>query len=371
MISRQGVRGTRQGIPGGFVLGRVGGKSGRVGLIPLDGLALATANATGNPTAGANNASANGITMLANSGTWSSLTAYATGSIVRYLAGFYAAINDVGPSATTPAADTTNWVYLSIIDSTDLDAAFGSTRGMMLYRDTGGWTILPIGATGYLLNSSGIPQWSAPASFVGATGATGAVGVSTTGATGATGAVGVSTTGATGATGAVGVSTTGATGATGVQGATGTVGPITGVTDGSDAAAGKVGEYISSQVLSGAAVSLTSGTVANVTSIALTAGDWDVWGNVAFTGGAATTLTYANASINTTSATQPTPPGNGAFASAVPGGAALFSTDDLFLPVGMTRISVSGNQTVYLIARASFGISTCVAYGFIGARRRR
>ncbi len=47
-----------------------------------------------------------------------------------------------------------------------------------------------------------------------------------------------------------------------------------------NAAAGYVGEIIKSVIASGSAVTATSNAASNVTSIALTAGDWDVWGNV-------------------------------------------------------------------------------------------
>jgi hypothetical protein len=53
-----------------------------------------------------------------------------------------------------------------------------------------------------------------------------------------------------------------------------TVHDIVGVTDASDAPAGSVGQYVSSLVASGAAVSLVSGTPKTMTSISLTAGDW-------------------------------------------------------------------------------------------------
>ena len=57
-----------------------------------------------------------------------------------------------------------------------------------------------------------------------------------------------------------------------------------GVTDGSDAAAGQFGEVISSIVL-GPGVTLTTIVPATVTTISLTAGDWDVQGEVWVTAG--------------------------------------------------------------------------------------
>ena len=51
---------------------------------------------------------------------------------------------------------------------------------------------------------------------------------------------------------------------------------IVGVTDGSSAAAGNVGEYVRSY---GSGTSAVNGQFVNITSIALSAGDWDVSGN--------------------------------------------------------------------------------------------
>lgn len=145
--------------------------------------------------------------------------------------------------------------------------------------------------------------------------------------------------------------------------------PITGTIRGTgtnnNASAGIVGEYIESKVVSGSAVSLTTATSANVTSISLTAGDWDVEGsvNVAAVGG---TFTSRGAGINTTSATIPTD------------GSELLNTtlttaQNVTIPFSATRvrISVSSTTTVYLVTRATFAAGTVTAYGQITARRVR
>lgn len=146
---------------------------------------------------------------------------------------------------------------------------------------------------------------------------------------------------------------------------------LVGTTTNDNAAAGSVGEYISSTVLVGSAVSLSSSATANITSISLTAGDWDVEGNIVFNPAGSTTTTLATAAINTTSATLPTAPGAGAYNfwfTSSAGTAAGFAPA---LPTGMTRISLASTTTVYLVAQATFGVSTETAYGFIGARRAR
>lgn len=150
-------------------------------------------------------------------------------------------------------------------------------------------------------------------------------------------------------------------------------GGIVGTTTNNNAASGNVGEYVSSSVASGSAVSLTTNVDANVTSISLTAGDWDVQGNVCFTANNSTSFTNFYGWISTTSATMPTRPNSGAISAVVvpatvpaSGGSA-----DPSLAVSRIRLSLSGTTTVYLSAKANFTVSTTGAYGFIGARRVR
>jgi hypothetical protein len=147
-----------------------------------------------------------------------------------------------------------------------------------------------------------------------------------------------------------------------------TPGQLNGTTTNDNALAGNVGEFVSSTVLLGAAVPLTTATAANVTSISLTPGDWDVWGTVAYIPGVATTYQSIYAWINTVSATAPTVPDAGAENSIA---AAMTTGATQILPTGMTRISIAVTTTVYLGAYANFGVSTLAAYGFIGARRAR
>lgn len=136
-----------------------------------------------------------------------------------------------------------------------------------------------------------------------------------------------------------------------------------------NATAGNIGEYVSSTVLIGSAAPLTTATFGNVTSISLTAGDWDVWGNVGLVPAGTTTYTgFYGGAISTTSGTPNVSPNGGANVSfandAFTGVSAVFV-------VGQMRISLASTTTVYLLAVANFGVSTMGAYGFIGARRAR
>ena len=74
--------------------------------------------------------------------------------------------------------------------------------------------------------------------------------------------------------------------------------PLTGVTDGSDAAAGQIGEIISGVNTTGSAI--PASTPQNVVAIALTAGDWDVFGELWFTPAGATMTSLVGA-LNPTS----------------------------------------------------------------------
>ena len=142
---------------------------------------------------------------------------------------------------------------------------------------------------------------------------------------------------------------------------------IEGTATNDSATAGYVGEVVSSSVASGSAVSLTTSITANVTSISLTAGDWDVTGQVAFQFSAAPTAIIAN--INTTSATLGTvgitSPYSSLQSTTFTSGATQFQG----LPMG--RLSLSATTTVYLLAYATFASGTSSAYGWIWARRAR
>ena len=143
---------------------------------------------------------------------------------------------------------------------------------------------------------------------------------------------------------------------------------IKGTTTNDNTAAGNVGEYISSSILTASAVSITTDTPKNITSISLTAGDWDVRGMIVTKAAAGTTTTYVWGSISTTTATLAT---LGAENNSILVNGALGASNNDALPVGPMRMSLSGTTTVYLVIQVGFAVSTNAAYGFIGARRIR
>lgn len=140
---------------------------------------------------------------------------------------------------------------------------------------------------------------------------------------------------------------------------------IPGTTTNDNATAGNIGQIIESEVLSGAAVSLTTGTQTDITTISLTAGDWDAWATIAFLTGATTVVAASIGGINTVSATLPTPPGKGAY-FAISG-----NTPGVLFPVGTRRLSLASTTTIYLVGYSVFSTSTQAAYGYLGARRVR
>lgn len=136
------------------------------------------------------------------------------------------------------------------------------------------------------------------------------------------------------------------------------------------ATAGNIGEYVSSAVAFGAAVPLTSTVAANITSISLTAGDWDVSAGISFTGAVTTTVSALYGSIGTTSATLDITNAD-RFVAIPQFGSTTFSFANPNFTLPQARLSLSSTTTVYLVAQTSHAISTASGYGKIWARRRR
>jgi len=143
----------------------------------------------------------------------------------------------------------------------------------------------------------------------------------------------------------------------------GAASPI-GTTTNDDAAAGYIGETIEGALASGSATALVTATSKNVLFIPLTAGDWDVGGQAAFT--LVNTSTIWQASISLVSATQDA--ANRVY-ERVGAAGNLIGARESALP--MTRIKLNAPATVYLVAEATFASGSNAAYGRLIARRRR
>lgn len=148
--------------------------------------------------------------------------------------------------------------------------------------------------------------------------------------------------------------------------------PIFGYTDGSSAASGVLGEYMSATVLAANSISMTTETAMNVTSLMVTPGDWDVWGTTGFNnGGSGSPLTFEYAGwVSLTSATVPDASQGTISSWCNPSAINLSENFYPSVSTGTLRVTVSTNTTVYLGAYAGFTSSGFFAYGKIQARRR-
>jgi hypothetical protein len=142
---------------------------------------------------------------------------------------------------------------------------------------------------------------------------------------------------------------------------------VKGISTNTNASAGNVGEYISSTVAYNATGNLTTATSTNVTSISLTAGDWDVFGSCLVDGPGTTVLNYMIAGFSSTSATLPV---YQYYTTAYfQGGATPFSTVNIFANPPSFRFSLSATTTIYLVVTAGFSVNTLTAGGYMAARR--
>lgn len=135
---------------------------------------------------------------------------------------------------------------------------------------------------------------------------------------------------------------------------------IVGVTTNSNAASGSVGEFISSVITSPVSFPLGS---TDLTSISLTAGDWDVYGNITFS----PTIALGAAHC-WTSATSATFPGD-QLANNLQTITNAISNIGLSAP--FQRYSLATTTTIYLTGDVGFASGTCSGVGGIYARRVR
>jgi len=142
------------------------------------------------------------------------------------------------------------------------------------------------------------------------------------------------------------------------------------------AATGFVGESVYSGVAAGSAVAQTTSTATTITSISLTAGDWDVSGSIVYLPAASTSITELSSVVSkTTNSVGSALVGQivsgesrntVTSVASVPGSGANVSV--LTMP---TRVSLSSTTSMFLVARPVFTVSTMTAHGSISARRVR
>lgn len=136
---------------------------------------------------------------------------------------------------------------------------------------------------------------------------------------------------------------------------------IIGTPTNDNAATGYVGEYVSA---TSASTGITTNTSTNIQTISLTAGDWDVWGVIAFAAAAGTLPTTLIAGVSTTSATL-----GGIYQQLQ--GITWNSGASNTLAAPTVRVSIASTTTVYLVGFATFTVSTMNTIGTISARRVR
>lgn len=146
---------------------------------------------------------------------------------------------------------------------------------------------------------------------------------------------------------------------------------IKGTTTNNSVSAGGVGEYIATTVASASAVSLSTATSTNLTSIALTAGDWDVDAEFIYIPGAATSVTQLSQGVSQTTGTLPTITTGAGDYSVFSEAANVPGANNISQSVGTVRVSLSGSATIFAVARPTFTVSTLTVFGTLRARRVR
>lgn len=142
-------------------------------------------------------------------------------------------------------------------------------------------------------------------------------------------------------------------------------GTAIGTTTNDNAAAGQIGEFVSSTIPFASGVSITTNMPTNLTSISLTAGDWDVFGNINFVCGG-NFITEVDCWISTASATTPD---QSLRTLLVNNSGIVGSTLGLIAP--FFRLSIASTTTVYITGICIFGSSSTSMNGGIYARRMR
>jgi hypothetical protein len=140
------------------------------------------------------------------------------------------------------------------------------------------------------------------------------------------------------------------------------VGPWQGVTDGSTAAAGMVGELKTASGSSGS--SITSQAVVSIVTLPLTAGDWNIWGSASFTSQYSEGFSIVSCGVsqqNNYLGNNPTSLKTGSW----------YIVSGTNINSGMITTSMANSFNAYLVVQATVQAGGYSAYGTINARRMR
>lgn len=146
--------------------------------------------------------------------------------------------------------------------------------------------------------------------------------------------------------------------------------PRMGVTDGSDAGLGEIGEYIAVPNQTG--VQLTTNVPLTICSIDLTPGVWEIWGSGDYQPASTKNLTMIATGISPTQDVMPTLDdiytGVGVINQIAPSSSNVRQV----LTTGQCRANTATPLTLYLVGQCTFsGGTTITAMGYICARRVR
>jgi hypothetical protein len=139
-----------------------------------------------------------------------------------------------------------------------------------------------------------------------------------------------------------------------------------GTTTNDDAAAGTIGEFMTATV-AGPGVGIGNNFASNIASLPLTAGDWDVRGEVWFRLGVGPTGDV-EAGISQVAGALPANPGQGSRTTQT---FTHTANSGQVLALAPCRMSLAAAATVYLVAVCGFSGGSTTAYGRIEGRRIR
>lgn len=149
-----------------------------------------------------------------------------------------------------------------------------------------------------------------------------------------------------------------------VVGATGV--SFRGTTLANNAGVGTVGEVVTALSAS-TTTALTTAVAATLTSVTLTAGDWDVSGSCGYLPAATTSVTQDACGVSLVAATMPT---LGSYALSTYAAVTPTAVEQVKTTPNV-RISVAAPTLVYLVGRSAFTVSTMTGGGTLFARRVR
>lgn len=139
-----------------------------------------------------------------------------------------------------------------------------------------------------------------------------------------------------------------------------------GTTTNDNAPAGYIGEYFEVQVTQANAVTMPSGNVVTLMSLAPgQGGDYETGGVIAFTGNAGT-IVFAGGGATLSAANLPD---TGNRVNWLGRNSSL--PVDFSMTIPASRMSLAANQSVHLNGQSSYGTGTLLGYGRMSMRRRR